>query len=89
MIVEDREDRASNVSAEFRDLVAGALEGAAGCIECGGVDGLAGILLFWMPDAQLVFDRGVMDVVLPDPPSADPATWFDRFTTTGADRADS
>lgn len=163
-------DSSSNVSAEFRDLLVGALEGTADCIECGGVPALGGIvpawllerideqaaqrfaraarelaaqiesglwdrslprctadelvlqscideaewsaesegldcsadaeaaregllmdddvLLFWMPDAQLVFDRGVLDEVLPDPPSADPATWFDRFATTGADRAD-
>ena len=46
------------------------------------------VLLFWMPDAQLVFDGGLLDDVLPDPPSANPATWFDRFITTGADRTD-
>lgn len=46
------------------------------------------VLLFWMPDAQLVFDGGLLDDSLSDAPSANPATWFDRFVTTGADRTD-
>jgi len=46
------------------------------------------VLLFWMPEAQLVCDRGVMDEVLTDGPSANPATWFDRFATCRLDRAE-
>lgn len=45
------------------------------------------VLLFWMPGAEVAFATGAIDA-LPDPPSADPARWFDRFVTTGEDRAD-
>lgn len=45
------------------------------------------VLLFWMPGAEVAFATGAMDA-LPDAPSADPARWFDRFVTTGEDRAE-
>jgi hypothetical protein len=46
------------------------------------------VLLFWMPNAEAAFAGGAMHDALPDLPSADPARWFDRFVTTGEDRAD-
>lgn len=163
------DDSTSNVSAEFRDLVVAALEGAADCIEFGGVEALADIvpawllgridaptarrferaarelagriesghwdwslprctadelllqrciteagwtaeyedldpaeaeaaseevlqdddvLLFFLPDAEQVFATDAMYEAMPDLPSTDPARWFDRFATTGADRPD-
>lgn len=46
------------------------------------------VLLFWMPGAEDAYAAGAVDEVLFDGPSADPRRWFDRFTTTGRDRAD-
>lgn len=46
------------------------------------------VLLFWLPDAEEAFAGGRTHEALPDLPSADPARWFDRFVTTGEDRAD-
>ena len=42
------DDNTSDLSAEFRDLVVGALEGAADSIELGGVDALGGIVPAWL-----------------------------------------
>jgi len=44
----DVDDSRSSVSAEFKDLVVGALENAADCIECGGAEPLAGIVPTWL-----------------------------------------
>jgi len=46
------------------------------------------VLLFWMPNAEAAFAGGAIHDALSDLPSADPAMWFDRFATTGCDRAD-
>jgi hypothetical protein len=46
------------------------------------------VLLFWLPDAEVAFAGGRMHDAVPDLPSTDPARWFDRFVTTGEDRAD-
>ena len=46
------------------------------------------VLLFWMPNAEAAFAGGAMHDALPDLPSTDPARWFDRFVTTGEDRAE-
>jgi hypothetical protein len=163
------DDNTSSVSPEFRDLVVGALDGAADSIDVGGVEALAGIvptwmlgridalaarrfagaarelagqieaglwdwslprctadelllqrciteagwtaeyegvdpreaeaaseevlqdddvLLFFLPDAERVFSTDAPDEAVSDLPSTDPARWFDRFATTGAQRAD-